>query len=367
MSESTPDLKIERGFFRVYFIHDVADTIDLSALKNAERGFEQKPLNLKAPASPNYIQFAIPPLVATLPDLTIAHHTAIVRLKLYDYGTVSLRFSFPFSGSWEDFSELSRSMKQSTELYEKATELLQDTLKRINHALMQPHIPLLEDYFVFQVEEFSSPITATSLLGDCRAELASLMMWEEKHLTISEQDEVLRVHFSYFETDLVVVQWDDAFVYEVGECAQAVEDILEFANTQLVEFRTYDARLDAELDEIYKWNMVRKRPTVLGRRAALQRIDQLRNLIIDVRDLSDRSSNALKVIGEAFYARLYRAIAARLGLADWEQQIESKLNSVAEIYRFATDQAQYTRSEFLEIVIIALITIEIALSLFGHH
>lgn len=232
---------------------------------------------------------------------------------------------------------------------------------------MQPHTPLLEDYFVFQVETFSPPATATSLLSDCRTELASLMMWEEKPLTTSEQDEVLRVHFSYFETDLVVLHWDDAFVYEIGECAQAVEDILEFANTQLVEFRTYDARLDAELDEIYKWNLVRKRPTVLGRRAALQRTDQLRNLIIDVRDLSDRSTNALKVIGDAFYARLYRAIADRLGLADWEQQIESKLNSVAEIYRFATDQAQYTRSEFLEIVIIVLIMIEIILSLFGHR
>ena len=65
-----------------------------------------------------------------------------------------------------------------------------------------------------------------------------------------------------------MLHWDDAFVYEIGECAQAVEDILEFANTQLVEFRTYDARLDAELDEIYKWNLVRSGSSarVYGRR-----------------------------------------------------------------------------------------------------
>ena len=40
-------------------------------------------------------------------------------------------------------------------------------------------------------------------------------------------------------------------VYD-GNDADAVEDILEFANTQLVEYRTYDARLDVELDAIYR-------------------------------------------------------------------------------------------------------------------
>ncbi len=119
MLESIAGLNIERGTFHAYFIHDVADTIDLSALKNVERGFEQKPLNLRPAASPNYIQFAIPPLVTALPDIKIGQHIANVRLKFYDYGTVSLRFSFPYSGLWEGFSQLSRAMKQSSELNEK--------------------------------------------------------------------------------------------------------------------------------------------------------------------------------------------------------------------------------------------------------
>ncbi|MBX9687684.1 MAG: hypothetical protein K2X27_13335, partial [Candidatus Obscuribacterales bacterium] len=94
---------------------------------------------------------------------------------------------------------------------------------------------------------------------------------------------------------------------------------------------------------------------------------RLRSLLVDIRELFDRGNNALKIIGDAYYARTYRGIASRLGLSDWQQQIESKLNSIGEVYQFATDQAQHTRSEFLEMIIIVLIVIEIILSLWGPH
>ena len=55
---------------------------------------------------------------------------------------------------------------------------------------------------------------------------------------------------------------------------------------------------------------------------------------------------------------LYRAVAGRLGLADWQRQIDAKLRSVSEIYRVLQDQAQYARAETLELIIIALIAVE---------
>ena len=79
--------------------------------------------------------------------------------------------------------------------------------------------------------------------------------------------------------------------------------------------------------------------SVFGRREA-DLAANVRYLIVDVLELIDRSSNALKVVGDAYYARIYRAAAARLGLADWQRQIDSKLASVGDIYRFFIDQAR---------------------------
>ena len=80
-------------------------------------------------------------------------------------------------------------------------------------------------------------------------------------------------------------------------------------------------------------------------------------------ELTDRAGNALKIIGDAYYARLYRGAAGRLGLKDWQRQIDSKLQSVNEIYQFFTDQAQASRGESLELIVIALIVIEIIVGL----
>ena len=107
------------------------------------------------------------------------------------------------------------------------------------------------------------------------------------------------------------MQWDTAFVYDRRESARAIEEILEFANSQLLELRTYDALLDTELDAIYKMQPAVPPRSLRGRREADQAAT-LRYLIVDVLELMDRSSNALKVVGDAYYARLYRSAAARL-------------------------------------------------------
>ena len=81
--------------------------------------------------------------------------------------------------------------------------------------------------------------------------------------------------------------------------------------------------------------------------------------------MTDRASNALKIIGDAYYARLYRGAAGRLGLKDWQKQVDAKVETVNEMYRFFTDQAQAARSEFLELVVILLIALEIVIGLFA--
>lgn len=255
-------------------------------------------------------------------------------------------------------------MRQNQGLISCAERLLAGVLEQVDSALNSRHEPLVEDYFVAEVESFHAPVSAEELLAKHRCAIASLLLGEVRPLTCLEQEEALRHTFSYFASDLAVVHWDGAFVFDSREGAESVESILEFANTQLVELRTYDAWLDAELDSIYKWDLARTRPHwLLGRRAAEKQADRLRCLLVDIRELSDRANNALKIIGDAYYARIYRGVALRLGLADWQEQIESKLGTIGEIYRFATDRAQYAWSEFLEVIIILLIALELVLSL----
>ncbi len=367
-SISSGDPVISCATFFACFLFDVADSIDLKKLGSvAGESTEPAPL-LRTLPSPEAIQFAVPPLAANLPAVAVDGRPALARTKIYDYGVVSIRYSFAYAGPWSGLVDLAADLRKDERLLTLARQSLNDVLRDCSDALDEPHDPLTEDYFVASVEEFAQPMQARELLDSFRPALVKLMMAEPRELALDEQAEAIRFHFSYFPDDLVVVQWDSAFIYDSRPDAEVVLDLLEFANSELVEFRTYDGRLDAELNAIYtvdfpprnRWRPFRRRDTEL--RAA-----QLRYLLVDIRELADRASNALKITGDAYYARIYRAIATRLGLDVWQRQIETKLDAVGDVYRYLVDQGQVARGEFLELIVIVLIAIEIVVGVVGLH
>ena len=360
-SETLP--RLAKAAFRAFFVYDVADTIDLARLRTVRgEGVSRAPLQLRREASSDFIQYPVVPLIVRLPDLE--EYSATLRAKIFDFGVVAIRISIPFSGSWEDFGSSTRRWRGDPRLETHARAALDDVLVEISAALDEPHPALVEDYFILEVDQFSERVEAQRLSTDLASPLAQLLLFEDRPLVRGEQIEALRQSTSYYDDDFVVVQWDAAFIYDRAEGAEAVEDILEFANSQLVEFRTYDARLDAELDAIYAEDPGRRENSFMSR-AAANRAAQVRFLLVDILELTDRTSNALKIIGDAYYARLYRSIASRLGLADWQRLIDAKLRSVSEIYRVFQDQAQHARSELLEIIIVVLVAVEAVVGVFA--
>lgn len=353
-------LQIGGGALRVYQLFDVADTIDLARLGTL-------PGETRAPAalplwrpSPPYLQFPVPPLIANLPETDVDGLRASVRVKFYDYGVVSLRLSFEATGSWNDLIHLAERARTDSHIARFAEATVERICDEYAGALDRRHRPLMEDYLIVEIERFSETMDARTLLEYHAGELARLLLGERRSISAMESEEVLRARFSYHDDDLTIVQWDTALVYDRGESARAIEEILEFANSQLLELRTYDALLDRELDAIYKMQPAQTLRSVRGRREA-DHAATLRYIIVDVLELIDRSSNALKVVGDAYYARIYRSASARLGLADWQRQIDTKLSSVREMYRFFSDEARSRRDEFLEVIIVVLVAVEVVI------
>ena len=354
-------MKIAAGAVRAFYLFDVADTIDLAALRTVEgEGVAPADIPLRAHQTTSYLQFPTPPLVARLPDGTLNDLAYTVRAKFFDYGVISLRYSFSLSGAWGELEAAARHVRRNEELLNHAKATIARICGELGAALDDPHSPLIEDYLVVDIERFEPRIEAEFLLHDHSESLANILLGESGSLSQSEIEESLRTRFSYYNDDLTVIQWDTAFIYDRRESSDAIQDILEFANSQLLELRTYDTLLDNELDSIYASQPGQRSRSLFGRREA-DLAANVRYLIVDVLELIDRSSNALKVVGDAYYARIYRAAAARLGLADWQRQIDSKLASVGDLYRFFIDQARGRRDEFLEVIVILLIAIEVVI------
>ena len=354
------------GHVTAFFLFDVADAIDLGRLRR-ELGTGEAARLAPKPTTPPYVQYRQPPIALDGRAIDMPETDGFnVRFKAFDYGVISVALTRPMSGTWGEWIIEGRRCQENPDLPRNAEQLARTLVKRIGPAILKSRAEFLaEDYFIFAVTHTDATSPADGLLAAHGASIAQLLRGERSALSPEERDEVMRHHISYFADDLVIPTWSSAFIRDTEAGAQAAIEILEFANSQLLEFRYYDQLLDAELERIYPqlqrggwlYNWVARRYA--------RAVRQVHSLFIDVNELTDRTENALKIVGDVYAARLFALAAARLGLNQWKASVQEKLRTLADIYRVAVEQASTARGEFLELTVVLILLIELGLLLAG--
>ncbi len=355
------------GQIAAFFLFDVAEGADLAAVRALLGGAGQSVRLAPRPVLPAYVQYLHAPVQADADAMGLPKVEGwSSRLKVYDYGVVSLSLTRPFSGSWADLTALSQTLLTTAPLEASAEACCRQAVVRLGSALQQPRDTYLsEDYFVYGITSHEGTPSAEALVAAHGDDIARLLRGEVEPLSTQERDEVLRHRLSYLATDLVVPSWNGAFVYDTEAGLSGALEILEFANSQLLQFRYYDQRLDRELAQIYaRLQTTRWYEPWIGRRyTAAAR--ELHSVLIDVNELTDRTENALKLVGDVYGARLLGLAAARLGLAAWKDAVRDKLKTLDDIYRFAVDQTAMDRGEVLEAAIVLILVFELVLFFMG--
>jgi hypothetical protein len=287
-------------------------------------------------------------------------------VKVFDYGVVSLSFSRPFAGSWSQLIAEAHRLSVENLLESHAEQLSREVTRRVAGALHEPRANLLsEDYFVFSISALDEEASSEQLLERNGGAIAQLLRAEQQPLAAQERDEVLRHRISYLADDLVVPTWSSALVYDTEAGAQATLEIFEYANSQLLQFRSYDELLDGRLALIYKELETRTAYNRWWPRRYTRAARNVHALFIDVNELTDRTENALKLVGDVYAARLLALAHSRLGVTAWRESVHDKLKTLDEIYRFAVDQTAMERGELLEMAIVAILVFELILFFMG--
>ena len=221
---------------------------------------------------------------------------------------------------------------------------------------------------MFAINELSRPHSADEVVEHHGDTIASVLRGERATLSRQERDEILRHRISYLANDLVIPTWNAAFVYDTPAGADAALEIVEFANSQLLQFRYYDDLLDTALTSIYAnvQKEARWYDAFLGRHYA-RAARQVHALFIDVNELTDRTENALKIVGDVYAARLFSLVGARLDLDRWKTNVREKLKTLDDIYRFAVEHLSMVRGEVLEMTIVGHPRVRARAVLHGNH
>ncbi len=164
--------------------------------------------------------------------------------------------------------------------------------------------------------------------------------------------------------DLIVAGHAAALVYDdqPESAAQALR-LLAYANTQLLEYRFYDELLTPVLADVYR-RSARKRSVFAymnsGKEAA--RLNALR---LEVMELSERTDTAIKFLSDMYWARVYKLAAARIGVPDYRNLVEQKLQAAGELYRFMIDTSHQGTAFVLETVVVIILIIDLVVLFAG--
>jgi hypothetical protein len=367
-----PDLLT--GRLHLYVAFDWGEEIDL---EHAGRLAPGAVLDLsRRPRTPTSIAYKPPPLRFRLEPVALGlpavEPAAVpaVEATAFDFGGVSVAFHVPLRGAPAELTRLAGHLALPTTtaaLMQAARRAVEPLHSRLLPAVHKPlwNENLWEEYAVFQFPP-NDPMAPADLLGPRAGWLAGLLRLEEQPLSEEESTEAVRLSLRYGRDDLFVPDWAAAVLLDHEPDSDETLQTIEFANLQLLEYRHIDDRLDAALARAYGLihSLSHSRLPFWRRPDASLRL--LGEWKVEANGLFERTGNVLKLVGDQYLARVYRLLGGRFHLREWERSIGRKLEVLEGVYQVLSDQTATFRTEFLEIIVIALIFLEILLALFRH-
>jgi len=350
--------KTLQGSVLVLIQFDVCEEINLDALRDIF-GARRQETSFKHPA-PGYVRFQRPPVVEPVEPLILESGERLdVKIKYYDYGVLSVVFELPFSGDWDTLVRLASRWVWDTDFTNFAQKIAKQKIERARPALIKLYDSWLhEDYFVFHVRDIAGNPSAAELLAAEGGRISQIVRGENVPLSDGEQQEIMQSKISYSPNDLAVISWNGAFLYDSTAGAETVIQLLEYANSQLLEFRHYDELLTRELQSVYAF-MDHGSMGIAARWRTAKRASRLHTVLLDVDELTERADNAIKFLSDMFSARLYRVAASKIGVNDYKNLVNQKVHTAEELYRFMVDQFHQSRAFLLEVLVVIILVIEL--------
>ena len=292
---------------------------------------------------------------------------ASISVKIFNVGAVSIQLRIPFEvlsiGELVDYYTLSLGGRS---VEAEIAQLANEVREELEPYLVRPAGTLgpVEDYTVFSI--YRLPANAggngrtESWLADNRRDVAALLTQEDRADRLSEQEaaESTERYLTYYDSDLVVTDWDAALIVGEQDSLEEILHVMELANVQLAELAAYDRVLDGALEVAY-------RDLARPRRVSRDVSRNLREIRVDMARLNDELRNITKFFGDWHLARIYQNLSGRFHLGDWHNTINVKLRTLADLYHLLHQDWVNWWMVLLEGTIVLLFIFDVILLLVG--
>jgi hypothetical protein len=290
-------------------------------------------------------------------------------IKILPVGAISITVRVPFEvNRIEDLVVYHDLQLNTASLNDEVRQLAEEVRRELEPYYIRP-VPYLVDeeaYTVFCIEapltnDEGMPTSAEAWLQAHRRQVAALLTQESNVSDLSKQEaeESTGRYLSYYQNDLVVIDWDAALLIDEPDDFEETLYIMELGNLQLAELEAYDRLLDEALERSYRDLSSR---SMMGR---VQVLHELKEIRIDLARFNDELSNITKFFGDWHLARIYENIAARFHLSDWHKTIDQKLKTLDDLYQLLKHDQNNRWMLLLEATIVLLFVIDLIMLFLG--
>ncbi|MBI2637937.1 MAG: hypothetical protein HYW88_03480 [Candidatus Sungbacteria bacterium] len=290
-------------------------------------------------SAPHYFEATVPQqFIISQNKLTLQGHEGAITLKTYQPDTLLAEARFELDDIFADevFDIKEDAINQCRELLKKSGA------KDVEH--------YSEEYSLYVVADYSGD--PEQFLKN-KERVASLLKSEKLALDPLEIDYTLSSQLKYSKNDLVIVDWDGAFVFDPESDIESTVELLELANLQLLRYRLLDAELDSRLElvaKIFESLPEKKRAMMLfGGKEVKNAIKSIMGIRATSLFGFQSLEREIKLIGDWYSARLYELAAKKFKLDEWRAQIKDKLETLEDIYGTVSERFSWS-PERIELV-----------------
>lgn len=282
-----------------------------------------------------------------------------ISAKIWHFGSLSITLSFgiPENISWNRLIELGNFLENDNNLQTLAKQKVEQILQGFNpERIKTTSWETYEDYICYFFKKLDGcEKNAMEIFN--RYDIFRLILSENnENLSDQIKKTILESTFQYSNDDLAVIDWNSALIIEPSGSLD-IADVIEFSLCQLLEMRHYDDLLDEKLTYLYsslekkRFNIFQDYYSRLSKEAA--------KFYLDISDTVESVENSMKVVGDFYLAKIFRAASQRLRFKDWQDSVNQKLSNLAQVSKIFVSEGNEKKNQLLEIIIIVLIAIEV--------
>ncbi len=333
-----------KGEVVYYRLFDLGAAIDLDEVqRRVDMPFlSGRPVSERA--APKYARLGQPLLVyldQREAETNLGRMTLTIAVKLYGVGALSVVLRTPFETATLRELRPFGTLRVRTA---KGDESLDEYCARVAERIQEDLVPYMHDsydikidpepYTVYCITVSEHPVR--TFATGWRREVTALLASDPRPDDISDEEveDTWRNWLSYYQDDLVVVEWDAALVIEPTASYEDTLAVFEIANLQLLELRTYDMYLDKIIDKAYDdLEDLFGRPRLF--RSGGGEVKELAELRMDLSEATFQVDNISKLWGDWFLGKVYRSCAKKFELEPWRHMVAEKMADLSEIYQVA--------------------------------